>query len=95
MAWREEALRHAVVQGRQVGASFFFDTQNDWEVQALADDVTVRTVYTVSGFEDAFHDKTVRTIFIPRDSSVTKHVAMRVCSRYGLSKTVFFEVVAE
>ncbi|MFN3828226.1 MAG: hypothetical protein ACK4NR_11455 [Micavibrio sp.] len=77
---------------QQVGASFFFEVKPGWEVRALADDLNVRKIFTLSGLEDAFHDKTVRTILITRESSVSRNVAIRVCRRHGQGKTVFFEI---
>lgn len=76
---------------QQVGASFFFEVKPGWEVRALSDDLNVRKVFTVSGLEDAFHDKTVRTVLIPRDAAVGRNTALRVCRRHGEGKTVFFE----
>lgn len=84
--------RETALEPQRVGASFFFEVQGGWEVRALVDDVNVRKVYTLSGLEDAFHDQTVRTILIPLDASVGRTAAMRVCSRHGHGKTVFFEV---
>jgi hypothetical protein len=80
------------IEPQRAGASFFFEVKGGWEVRALADDENVRKVYTTTGLEDAFHDQTVRTILVPRDASITKNVVLRVCSRHGHGKTVFFEV---
>ena len=89
-----ERHREAVVEPQRVGASFFFEVRNGWEVRALVDDLNVRKVYTASGLEDAFHDQTVRTILVPQDATITRTIAMRVCARHGRGKTVFFEIVA-
>ncbi len=86
--------RESIVEPQRVGASFFFEVRNGWEVRALVDDLNVRKVYTASGLEDAFHDQTVRTILIPQDAAVNRTVAMRVCARHGQGKTVFLEVAA-
>lgn len=94
MARRRETAHISPLEPERAGASFFFEVKGGWEVRALVDDENVRKVYTTSGLEDAFHDQTVRTILIPRDSSVTKIAAMRVCGRHGHGKTVFFEVAA-
>ncbi len=90
---RETALIPAR-EPQRAGASFFFEVKSGWEARTLADDENVRKVYTASGLEDAFHDQTVRTILVPRDASVTRNAAMRVCSRHGHGKTVFFEIAA-
>ena len=87
--------RESALEPQRIGASFFFEVRGGWEVRALLDDVNVRKVYTVSGLEDAFHDQTVRTILIPRDSHVSQNVAIRVCGRHGQGKTVFFAIKAE
>ncbi len=94
MARRRETAHISSLEPERAGASFFFEVKGGWEVRALVDDENVRKVYTTSGLEDAFHDQTVRTVLIPRDSSVTKTAAMRVCGRHGQGKTVFFEVAA-
>ncbi len=93
MARRREAAHIAALEPQRAGASFFFEVKSGWELRALTDDENVRKVYTTSGLEDAFHDQTVRTILIPRDSSITKTAAMRVCGRHEQAKTVFFEVM--
>lgn len=94
MARRQDSARVSPLEPERAGASFFFEVKSGWEIRTLADDESVRKVYTTLGLEDAFHDQTVRTILIPRDSSVTKTAAMRVCGRHGQGKTVFFEVAA-
>ena len=84
--------RETALAPQRVGASFFFEVDGGWEVRALVDDLNVRKVYTLSGLEDAFHDQTVRTILITSDSAVDRNTAVRVCSRHGQGKTVFFEI---
>jgi|JI10StandDraft_1071094.scaffolds.fasta_scaffold07652_13 hypothetical protein len=91
LSGRRKATSMAM-EPRQVGASFFFEVRSGWEVQALSDDSGVRKVYTASGLEDAFHDKTVRTVLIPCDATLNRTVAMRVCRRHGDGKTVFYEI---
>lgn len=93
IARRRETSYQTAIEPQRVGASFFFEVKGGWEVRALVDDLNVRKVYTASGLEDAFHDKTVRTILIPRDSNVNRNIALRVCSRHGEGKTVFFEML--
>ena len=87
--------RETALEPQRIGASFFFEVKGGWEVRALVDDLNVRKVYTISGLGVAFHEQTGRTILIPHDSSVTKTAAIRVCSRHGQGKTVFFEIKSE
>ena len=71
-----ERHREAVVEPQRVGASFFFEVRNGWEVRALVDDLNVRKVYTASGLEDAFHDQTVRTILVPLNIQKCDHFSV-------------------
>lgn len=87
--------RETATEPQRYGASFFFEVRSGWEVRALADDPGVRQAFTPTGLEDAFHDKTVRTILIPCDASISRTIAIRICSRHGEGKTVFFEVEQE
>ncbi len=74
------------------GASFFYELDSGWETRILEQDDDVRTVRSTLDLEDAFSDEKVKTILIPDNSSITRHVAMRVSRRHGQGKTVFYEV---
>jgi len=76
----------------RAGSSFFYELDQGWETRILLQDSEVHKVYTVLALEEAFLDERAKVIFIPRASSVTRIVALRVCRRHGAGKTVFYEV---
>jgi len=74
------------------GASFFYELEGGWETRILEKDSEVCKVRSALQLEEAFADPKVKTILIPGDAGITRTVAMRICERHGLGKTVFFEV---
>lgn len=75
----------------RAGFSFFYELDGGWETRILMEDSEVRKVNTSMALEDAFTDPSVKIIFIPKSSAVTRTVALRVCRRHGAGKTVFYE----
>jgi hypothetical protein len=90
---RQIAGKKLTVQSPLVsGASHFYEVAGGWETDIFKGSRNVKLVMNVRDLEDAFLDTGVRTIFIPRQASVTRNVALRVCRRHGQGKSVFFEV---
>jgi hypothetical protein len=77
----------------RAGASFFYELGKGWETKVLEQDNDILKVYTSREMEQAFKDPRTKTILIPKDAAITKTVALRICSRNGLSKTIFYEAV--
>lgn len=76
----------------RAGSSFFYELGQGWETRILLQDSEVRKAYTALALEELFMDDRAKVIFIPRASSVTRVVALRICRRHGAGKTVFYEV---
>ncbi|HEY8191163.1 MAG TPA: hypothetical protein VIG74_01970 [Alphaproteobacteria bacterium] len=85
---RERAVRNFPTRA---GFSFFYELDGGWETRILMEDSEVRKVSTSTALEEAFTDESVKIIFIPKSSAVTRTVALRVCRRHGAGKTVFYE----
>ena len=79
----------------QASASYFYELGSGWETKILEQDNEILKVYTSREMEQAFQDPKTKTILIPKDAAITKTVALRICSRNGLSKTIFYEAADE
>ncbi len=76
---------------KNAGSSFFYEIEKGWEADVLRQDEDVCVAKNTLELEDAFLDQKVKTILIPYDASITQTVALRVCRRHGLGKTIFYE----
>jgi hypothetical protein len=76
------------------GSSYFYETVPGWETKVLEQDNDVQTVETAHEMRLAFHNPKIKTIFIPKYSSISKNIALHICRDYGVRKTIFFEVEA-
>lgn len=74
------------------GSSFFYEVGRGWESEVLRTDSSVTQARDTLALEEAFMNPAVKAILIPEGSAISKTVALRICRRHGLGKTVFYEV---
>jgi hypothetical protein len=76
---------------QQIGATHFYDVAKGWETGVLAEDAKICKTYDSFELEEAFANPDVDTILIPGGASVSRSVAVQICTRHSQAKTVFFE----
>ncbi len=79
----------------QAGWSYLYTVSMGWETDVLRLDEDVFTAHNILEFEHAFSNPDIHMVFVPRDSSVTRSAALRICRRSTQIKTIFYEVNRE
>jgi hypothetical protein len=74
-----------------VGATHFYEVGPGWETRILENDAAVCKTHDSFELEEAFSNPDVSTILIPGGASVSRAVALQICTRHSQAKTVFFE----
>lgn len=73
------------------GHSYFYEIQSGWEARVMEKDDDISKALSSFDLEQAFMRTDIKRILIPRGANLAKELALKICERQPVGKTVYFE----